>query len=132
MLQDETRGQAPLLNRVLWADVAFEAVAGAVLLATATFADRWFDLSTTIIYIVAAVFFVAAVAIVPLARAAEPSRKGVTGLAWANIAGGVLAWLALLIWWDRFESEGRWLLAFAADAFIVLGAAELIALRRRN
>lgn len=131
MLQDETSGETSLLNRVLWADVAFEALAGAVLLATATFADRWFDLPTTTIYILAAAFFVAAVALVPMARADEPSRRGVTGLAWANIAGGVLAWLALLIWWDRFESEGRWLLAFAADAFIVLGAAELIALRRR-
>jgi hypothetical protein len=29
MLQDESRRQTPLLNRVLWADVAFEAVAGA-------------------------------------------------------------------------------------------------------
>lgn len=120
-----------LLNRVLWADVFFEALAGAVLLATATLADRWFDLPPTTIYVLAAVFFVAAVAIVPLARAAEPSRQGVTGLAWANIAAGALAWLALLLWWDRFESEGRWLLSFAADAFIVLGAAELIVLRRR-
>lgn len=132
MLQDETRRQVPLLNRVLWADVAFEALAGAVLLATATFADRWFDLPTTTIYILAAAFFVAAVAIVPMARADEPSRQAVAGLALANIAGGVLAWVALLIWWDRFESEGRWLLAFAADAFIVLGAAELIALRRAS
>lgn len=130
MLQDESRSQTSLLTRVLWADVAFEALAGAVLLATATFADRWFDLSSTVIYIVAAAFFVAAVAIVPLARAAESSRPAVQGLAWANIAGGALAWLALLLWWDRFEAEGRWLLAFAADAFIVLGAAELIALRR--
>ena len=131
MLQDETRGETSLLNRVLWADVAFEAIAGAVLLATATLADRWFDLPTATIYILAAVFLVAAVAIVPLARADEPSRQAVKGLAWANIAGGVLAWAALLLWWDRFEGEGRWLLTFAADAFLVIGAAELIALRRR-
>lgn len=131
MLQDESRGQAPLLNRVLWGDVAFEAVAGAVLLSTATFADRWFDLSTATLYVLAALFFVAAVGIVPLARADEPSGKAVTGLAWANIAGGVLGWLALLLRWDHFEGEGRWLLAFAADAALVLGAAELIALRRR-
>jgi hypothetical protein len=115
----------------LWADVVFEALAGGLLLATATLADRWFDLPATTIYVLAAVFFVAAVAIVPLARADAPSRQAVTGLALANIAGGVLGWLALSLWWDRFESEGRWLLAFAADAFIVLGAAELIALRRR-
>lgn len=131
MLQDETHGETSLLNRVLWADVAFEAIAGTVLLATATLADRWFDLQTATIYVLAAVFFVAAVAIVPLARAAEPSRQAVRGLAWANIAGGALAWVALLLWWDGFEGEGRWLLAFAADAFVVLGAAELIALRRR-
>ncbi|MBE0610427.1 MAG: hypothetical protein IH609_13695 [Dehalococcoidia bacterium] len=131
MLQDESRRQTPLLNRVLWADVAFEAVAGAVLLATATFADRWFDLPAATIYVLAAAFFVAAVAIVPLARADEPSSQAVKGLAWANIAGGALGWLALLLWWDRFESEGRWLLAFAADAILVIGAAELIALRRR-
>jgi hypothetical protein len=129
--EEEPALRYPLLNRVLWADVAFEALAGAVLLATATFADRWFDLPTTTIYILAAAFFVAAVAIVPLARAEEPSRQAVAGLALANIAGGVLGWLALLLWWDRFESEGRWLLTFAADAFLVLGAAEFIALRRR-
>ncbi|MCL4242091.1 MAG: hypothetical protein KJ048_12135 [Dehalococcoidia bacterium] len=132
MLHDETSPPAPILSRVLWGDVAFEAFAGAVLLATATFADRWFDLSTATLYVAAALFFVAAVAILPLARADEPSRQAVTGLASANIAGGALGWLALLLWWDRFEGEGRWLLAFAADAFIVLGAAELIALRRRR
>lgn len=130
MLQDESRSQTSLLTRVLWADAGFEALAGAVLLATATFADRWFDLSSTVIYIVAAAFFVAAVAIVPLARAAESSRPAVQGLAWANAAGGVVGWLMLLIRWDYFEPEGRWLLMFAADAFLALGAAELIALRR--
>jgi hypothetical protein len=131
VLQDETRRETPLLTRVLWADVSFEAVAGAVLLATAAFADRWFDLSTATIYVLAAVFFVAAVALVPLARAKEPPARAVSALAYVNIAGGLLAWLALLLWWDRFEAEGRWLLSFAADAFLVLGAAELIALRRR-
>jgi len=131
VLQDKSRRETPLLTRVLWADVAFEAVAGGVLLATATIADRWFDLSTTTIYVLAAVFLVAAVALVPLARSAEPPAHAVTALAWANIAGGLVGWLALLLWWDRFETEGRWLLAFAADGFLVIAAAELIALRRR-
>lgn len=129
--EEEPALRSPLLNRVLWADVAFQAVVGAVLLATATFADRWFDLSTATIYLLAAVFFIAAVAIVPLARAEQPSARAVTSLAWANIAGGAAGWLVLLLRWDHFEAEGRWLLMFAADAFLVLGVAELIALRRR-
>ena len=127
---DETRGQAPLLNRVLWADVAIEALIGLVLLATATVADRWFDVGTGVLYLLAAVFLIAAVAIVPLARAGSPSRPQVTGLAWANIVGGLAGWLVLLVRWDYFEPEGRWLLMFAADAFLALGVAELIALRR--
>lgn len=131
MLENETGGQAPLLNRVLWADVSVEAAIGAVLLATATFADRWFDLASATIYVLAAVFFMAAVTIVPLARAEQPSARAVTSLAWANIAGGAAGWLVLLLRWDHFEAEGRWLLMFAADAFLVLGVAELIALRRR-
>lgn len=130
MLGQEFRLQPPLLQRVLWADVAVEAFIGLVLLATATLADRWFYVSTWVLYLLAAIFFIAAVAIVPLARAESPSRPGVVGLAWANIAGGVLGWLVLLVRWDYFEPEGRWLLMFAADAFLALGAAELIAVRR--
>ncbi len=122
--------EAPLLTRVLWVDVAIEALIGLALLATATFAGRWFDVGAGVLYLLAAIFLLAAVAIVPLARAESPSRPNVTALAWANIAGGVAGWLVLLIRWDYFEPEGRWLLMFAADAFLALGAAELIALRQ--
>ncbi|GMV84550.1 MAG: hypothetical protein AMXMBFR80_04080 [Dehalococcoidia bacterium] len=130
MLDQDFRLQPPLLRRVLRADVAVEALIGLALLGTATLADRWFDVSTGVLYLLAAIFLIAAVAIVPLARAEAPSRLQVTGLAWANIAGGVVGWLVLLVRWDYFEPEGRWLLLFAADAFLALGAAELIALRR--
>lgn len=130
MLDQDFRLQPPLLRRVLRADVAVEALIGLALLGSATLADRWFDVSTGVLYLLAAIFLIAAVAIVPLARAEAPSRLQVTGLAWANIAGGVVGWLVLLVRWDYFEPEGRWLLLFAADAFLALGAAELIALRR--
>ncbi len=122
--------ETPLLQRVLWADVVIEALIGLVLLATATLAGRWFDVNAGVLFLLAAIFFLAAVAIVPLARTGSPSRFHVTGLAWANIAGGAAGWLVLLIRWDYFEPEGRWLLMFAADAFLALGAAELIALRQ--
>ena len=130
MLDQDFRLQPPLLRRVLRADVAVEALIGLALLGSATLADRWFDVSTGVLYLLAAIFLIAAVAIVPLARAEAPSRLQVTGLAWANIAVGVVGWLVLLVRWDYFEPEGRWLLLFAADAFLALGAAELIALRR--
>jgi hypothetical protein len=52
-------------------------------------------------------------------------------LAFANIAGGAALWLGAMLNWDRFESEGAWLIAAIADAFVVVGLLELFALRQQ-
>jgi hypothetical protein len=51
-------------------------------------------------------------------------------LAYANIAGGMLGWTALIAARTLIEHEGRWLLAATSDAFIAVGVLELVALAR--
>lgn len=121
------RSRSPL-SMVLWADVSLELVVAGLCFALAGAASHWFDLEQGTLYVAGAVFLVAGVALIPLAR--KPAASTVTPLAWANIIGGGAAWLVLVIAWSSFEPEGRWVLAAIADSFIAIGALELVALRR--
>lgn len=121
------RSRSPL-STVLWADVGLELLVAALCFALAGPASRWFDLEQGTLYVAGAVFLVAGIALIPLAR--KPAPSTVTPLAWANIIGGAAAWLVLVIAWSSFEPEGRWVLAAIADSFIAIGALELLALRR--
>ena len=51
-------------------------------------------------------------------------------LAGANVAGGVILWVAIAARWNDFEPGARWVLAAMGDSFILIGALEAFALWR--
>ncbi len=121
------RNRQPL-SVILWADAGIEFLVAILCFALAGPASNWLGLEQGTLYVAGVVFVVAGIAIIPLAR--KPSPVAVTGLAWANIIGGGAAWVVLVLAWGTIAAEGRWVLAAVADSFIVLGIAELLALRR--
>lgn len=121
----------PLLRKVLWADAAVELVVAILLTGVAGRVHWWLNVERPVTLIAAAIFAAAAAAVAWLAWSPKTPSAWVRYLAFANIAGGAALWLGAMLNWDRFESEGAWLIAAVADAFIVLGLLELFALRPR-
>jgi|GEM_PF-2524957 len=122
---------SPLTRKLLWADAAIEAVIAAVLLGVVGRPHWWLNVDRTVTLTGAAVFAVAAVAIGLAAWNRRTSAEFVQYLAFANIVGGLAVWAIAILRWDRFEDEGRSLVGAGADAFILIGIMELVALRRR-
>jgi drug/metabolite transporter (DMT)-like permease len=120
---------AQTLRHVLRADAALELAVGVCLIAGARRASRWFDLPEEAALAAGIVFAATAVIIFALSRAVLNEQR-LRGLAFANIGGGVLAWVAATFFWGRFEPEGRWILALVADSTILVGLAEWLAARR--
>jgi hypothetical protein len=115
---------------VLAADVLFEVAVGATLLLLREDAAAWFGIPEGVVVAIGVVFLATAVPIGLLALQPTPDRGLVAGLGWANVAGGVAGWLVFALAFGHFEPAGRWLLAAASDTAILIGAAELFALRR--
>ena len=107
-------------------DSAFEFVAGAALIVFAgTFGD-WLAIGATACMVLGVVFLAAGVAIAGLARSPDPGT--VRALAYANIAGGAGLWVAFFAAWSALAPGGRFVLGAAADAFILIGILELLAI----
>ena len=121
----------PLVRKLLWADAAVEAAIALVLLGIVGRPHWWLNVEREVTVLGAAVFAVAAIAIAVAAWHRRTSAQFVEYLAFANIAGGVAVWIAAIARWSDFEPEGRWLIAAGADAFLLLGVLELVALRKR-
>jgi hypothetical protein len=121
------RNREPLTT-ILWADAGLEFLVALVCFALAGPASNWLGIPEAALYVAGVVFVVAGIAIIPLAR--KPSVVGVTALGWANIIGGAALWVVLALAWGSVAAEGRWVLAAVADSFIVVGVAELFALRK--
>lgn len=117
-------------RRVLWADAAVELVVAVALVGLTTSIDTWFGIEAPIARAGGAIFVAAAAALAIMAIAERTPATLVRIVAWTNIAGGAIAWLALLGSWSSVSPEGRWLAAAVADAFILLGVLELVVLRR--
>jgi hypothetical protein len=83
-----------------------------------------------VIWIAAGIFLVAGTVIAVVVNADFESRELVWGLAIVNVAGGVGLWVLLGLAWGHFETGGRWVLGAVADMFILVGALEILALRR--
>lgn len=112
----------------MWLDAACELAGAIVLLLLAGAIAN----STTIAReaaIVASGVFLAA-AIVVGVMAAGGRRSSARLLAGANIAGGALLWAVLAARWGEWDAGARWLLAAMSDSFLLIGALELVALRR--
>lgn len=121
----------PLLRKVLWADAAVELGIALMLTGMLGRVHWWLNVDQPVTLIAAGVFAVAAVAVAWMAWYPKTSPEWVRYVAFANIAGGAALWLGAMLNWDRFESEGAWLIAAVADAFVVLGLLELFALRQQ-
>jgi hypothetical protein len=115
---------------VLAADVLFELAVGATLLLLRDDAARWFGIPQAAVVAIGAIFLVTAVPIAALALQRTPDRNLVRGLASANVAGGIAGWIVFALAFGHLEPAGRWLLAAASDTAILIGAGELLALRR--
>lgn len=117
------------LRAILLADAAVELVCGVALLAFAAEFEAWFGVPSVAVYALVAVFFLAAAYPAWLAIG-KTSAAAIRALAWANVAGGTVGWVAFPFLWGYFEPEGRWVFAAVCDTFIALGVAQLIVLRR--
>jgi hypothetical protein len=127
MFKKAERGLASS-SAILWADVVLEVVVAVAAFALAHIADRWLAIDSFWLHVAGAAFLAAAAAIVPIAR--TPRSNVVQIVAAANVLGGLLGWLLLAVVWSRFEPEGRWVMAAVFDAFILIGIAEWLAVRR--
>lgn len=123
-----TTTNSPSVRTTLIVDAAVEFVVAGVLILGANSVSRWLGLGFTLSLAIGAVFATAGFGIAMLVRQPRPDQ--IRSLAFANIAGGALGWLALLIAWSSLQPEGRLLLGSASDALIVIGLLELWALSR--
>jgi hypothetical protein len=120
----------PLVRRLLWADALIEAVIALVLAGLIGRAHWWLNVDRTVTLAGAALFAIAALVIAFAARDRRTSPEFVQYLGFANVAGGLALWVGAILRWDHFEDEGHWLIAAGADAFILIGILQLVALRK--
>lgn len=120
------------IRPLLIADAAFELVCAIVLALAAERVAGWLDVAPAVTYVAAAVFAVATLGVGFIARARRPEPRLTRGLAIANVAGGLLGWALMTVFWGSFEPAGRALLGSASDVFLALGVLELLALRRNH
>ncbi len=118
-----------MLRTVLAADTTLELAIGVALLMWRAEMATWLSVSEGIV-LGAAVVFIAAAIVPAVLAATRAGDEPVRTLAWANIAGGAAGWVLYPFTWDSIEPEGRWLMAATFDAFIALGAAQLVTLGR--
>ncbi len=116
------------LRAALATDAIFEFVCAALLIGAAGKLGDWLAIGTTATTVLGLVFAAAGLAICALLRVDHGQL--VRGLALANIIGGCIGWVVLLAAWSLFEPAGRAVLGSASDGFILVGALELLALRR--
>jgi hypothetical protein len=116
------------LPGVLLADAIFEFAAGAMLIALAPTMGGWLSIDAWVCVALGVAFLVAGAGILALRRR-PVDAAAVRALALANLAGGALGWLALVVFWSTFEPGGRAALGVASDVFLALGALEVVALR---
>ncbi|MBI2766563.1 MAG: hypothetical protein HYX53_11725 [Chloroflexi bacterium] len=118
------------LRWILAADAVFEFGAAAAMAVFAGQFARWLATAPAVFYVLAAAFAVAGGAITWLASRSVLPAEVLRLLARANILGGVVGWGLLIAIWRSFDPEGRWILGAAADSFIAIGLAEMLALRK--
>lgn len=118
------------IRPLLIADAAFELACALVLALAAGRVGGWLDVATAIVYAAAAVFAAAALGVGLIARARRPEPRLTRWLGIANVAGGLLGWALMTLFWSSFQPAGRALLGSASDVFLALGLLELLALRR--
>ena len=120
--------RARILRAVLFADAAFEFAVAVLLFAATSRVASWLDVERPVVLTVAVVFLVAGFGL--LALAWRPERQHVWSLAVVNVAFGLAGWLWLAFEWERFATDGRYVLGAVCDAAILVGIAEWFAVRQ--
>jgi hypothetical protein len=113
---------------MLLIDSIFEFAAGAALIAFAGTLGDWLRIPAMASVAAGLIFIVAGVAILAM-RGGRADACLIRMLAWANVAGGVVGWAALMTFWQQFDPGGRAMVGTTADMFLAIGAFELLALR---
>lgn len=121
---------APTVRALLFVDAAVEALLALGLSGLIGPIHTWLDVGRPATIAAAAAFAIAAATIGAMAFNRQTPAPLVRSLALVNAAGGAAVWLAAILFWDRFQPEGRWVVAFAGDIFLALGVLEFLALRR--
>ncbi len=112
----------------MWLDAACELVGAVVILLLAGGIEGSTGIAKEATYVASGVFVLAAVVIGFMAHGGK--RSSAAMLAGANVAGGVILWVAIAARWNDFEPGARWVLAAMGDSFILIGALEAFALWR--
>ncbi len=113
---------------VLWANAVLAGAAGAAWLLLGGEFSGWFDLPRWAAWAAGGGLAAAAAA---LAVLAWQRRIGwLPRIAAMNAALGGLLWAVAPFAWDGFSAEGRWLAPAAANACLLLAAAQWLAWRR--
>lgn len=116
---------------VQWALLANAAVAlvvGLALVGLIGHPHRWLDVDRIGTLIAAGVFVVMAGGVLALALYPYTSRSTVQYLAFGNVTGGLAVWAMAVAEWDRFTPAGQWFVGATADAFVLVGLLEFVAL----
>jgi len=113
---------------VLWANAVLAGAAATAWLAAGESLAGWFDVPRWAAWAAGGVLAAAAAA---LAVLAWQRRIGwLPRIAAINAALGGMLWAAAVLAWDGFTAEGRWLAPAAANACLLLAAAQWLAWRR--
>jgi energy-converting hydrogenase Eha subunit A len=113
---------------VLWANAIFAAVLAAACLGLGGNLSGWFEAPRWAAWAAGGVFATAAVGLTVLAW-----QRRIGWLPWfaaVNAALGGLLWAMAPLAWGGFSPEGRWLASAAANACLLLAAAQWLAWRR--
>lgn len=121
---------SPLLRRLLLVDAAFEFVVAAMLSGVLGRPHFWLNVDRSVVLTGAALLAVVGVILAVSAFHRAATNGFVQNVAFANLVSGAAIWAAAALNWSQFEPGGHWLVAFIADGCIVLGALQLLALRK--
>lgn len=128
MLARKLASLSPIRTSLLIDAVCELAAAVTLAVAGARIADA-FNLDRAYVWLAAGIFAAATLGIGALVAARVESRELVLGLAGSNISAGLAGWIALALAWGSIDPGGRWILAAAADTFVLVGILELLVFR---
>lgn len=115
-------------QRVMQADSIFEFVVGTALILDSASLASWLGVSATLLTIVGVSVLAYGAWLLYLAQR-NLNRQTLQLIAVFNLAWVVFSAALLVVDWNTFTNEGRWLISGVADISLVFGLVELYARR---